>query len=90
MKSIEFDSKVLKKLKLFQKRDPKFYKKIIKQLDLFENNPQHESLRLHKLKGGKTNVWSISIDKSYRMLYTEDGVIYFFDIGTHNQVYRDS
>lgn len=90
MKSIEFDSKVLKKLKLFQKRDPKFYKKIIKQLDLFEKNPQHESLRLHKLKRGKVNVWSISLDKSFRMLYTENSVIYFFDIGTHDQVYRDS
>ena len=89
MKAIDFSPKVFKKLQFIRKNNKKLYKKIIKQLDLFQENPTHKSLRLHKINRKKgENIWSISIDKGYRMLYLEDGTIYFFDIGTHDEVYR--
>lgn len=88
MKAIEFSPKVHKKLQSISEKDAKLYKKIIKQLDLFQNNSGHRSLRLHKINRGEDSVWSISIDKSYRMLFLEDEKIYFFDIGTHDEVYR--
>lgn len=49
----------------------------------------NNSLRLHKLKGKLKNVWSISIDSDYRMLYIDNDCIYFFDFGTHNQIYKN-
>ena len=88
MKTIEFSPKVYKKLQSLRRTDKKIYQKIIKQLDLFQANPHHKSLRLHKIKRGKDNIWSISIDEGYRMLYIEDETIYFFDIGTHDEVYK--
>lgn len=78
--------KELKKIKI---RDQQLAQKIAKQLSLFQINHFHPSLRVHKLTGNLDNIWSISIDKSLRMLYIlEENGAYFFDIGTHNQVYR--
>lgn len=73
-----------------QKNDKKLAKRIQKQIALFEENPKHPSLRLHKLTGSQDNVWSISISKSLRMLYRilDEDSAYFFDIGTHDQVYK--
>lgn len=88
MKTIKFSPAVYKKLQTIQSKDTKLFKKIQKQLKLFKEDPKHKSLRLHKVTREVKNSWSISIDKSFRMIYTEDGFIYFFEIGTHDEVYR--
>lgn len=82
------------RLKDLYQKDPKLVLRIEKQISLFESNPRHPSLRTHKLTGKVGNRWSISINKSLRMVYViveyENGgefVAYFVDIGTHNQVY---
>lgn len=62
---------------------------INKKLKIFLENPQHPSLRIHKLKGKQNDSWSLSINMSIRMLYfINDDVYYFYDIGTHDQVYE--
>ena len=78
-----------KELKKIKTKDIKLAQKIEKQLVLFQQNHLHPSLRIHKLSGNLHNMWSISIDKNYRMLFffDEDGA-YFFDIGTHDKVYK--
>ncbi len=59
------------------------------KLALFQINHQHPSLRTHKLTGNLKNIWSISVDTHTRMLYVlDDEGAYFFDIGTHDEVYR--
>lgn len=73
---------------MIQSKDAKLFNKIQKQLKLFKKDPKHKSLRLHKVTREVKNTWSISIDKSFRMLYMEDGFIYFFEMGTHDEVYR--
>lgn len=70
-------------------KDKKLAEKIQRQIELFESNPSHPSLRLHKLSGSMKNTWSISINVHIRLLYVmyeEDA--YFFDIGTHDEVYK--
>lgn len=78
-----------KELKRIKSRDIKLFKQIQKQITLFTQNQKHPSLRLNKLTGNMKNLWSISIDRNIRMLFIilEDE-IYFFDIRTHDQVYR--
>lgn len=83
----------LKKLKL---KDPKLAAKAEKQLALLAQNPEHPSLRTHKLTGKIEDRWSISITKGIRMVYVgvqvkedKEPTAYFVAIGTHNQVYRD-
>ena len=88
MKEIEFSPQFLKKLKLLRKKNKKLLKKIENQLSRFENNPAHPSLRKHKLKGNLQDIWSISIDSNHRVVYEENDVFYFFDLGTHDEVYK--
>ncbi|MBI2405120.1 type II toxin-antitoxin system mRNA interferase toxin, RelE/StbE family [Candidatus Gottesmanbacteria bacterium] len=72
------------------KKDRKLAKKIQRQIFLFETNPKHPSLRLHKLSGTFDNMWSLSITLSIRMVYRliNQKIAYFVDIGTHDEVYR--
>lgn len=88
MKDIEFHPEVLKKLRIIKRKQPNIYKKIKKQLILFQDNPKHKSLRLHKIKQGGDTVWSISINMSLRMIYKETEIIYITNIGTHDEVYK--
>lgn len=91
MKPLKFSPDVYKKLKEIQLKNVTLHKRIQKQLYLFIKNPRHKSLRLHKIeRRDSLSIWSISIDKSYRMLYKENEVIYFFGIGTHDEVYKRS
>jgi addiction module RelE/StbE family toxin len=81
---------VNKELQRIKHKDKKLIEKIEKQLFLFQSNPKHPSLRVHKLTGKKEFAWSISITMSLRMVYqlVDDNTAYFIDIGTHDEVYR--
>lgn len=89
MRELSFNPLFKKKLKKIQKTDKQLFSKVKKQLSLFQENPKHISLKLHKLKGNLQNLWSIAIDRNYRMLFVDDEIgIYFVDIGTHDEVYK--
>lgn len=81
---------VQQKLLQLHKKDKKLVIKIQKQIILFETNPRHPSLRIHKLTGNLNNRWSISISRGLRMVYVmlEEDIAYFVDLGTHDQVYK--
>lgn len=87
---IEISPDLLKQLRLVKRKDKSLSAKIEKQLLLFQQDPKYPSLRNHKLAGGQRQAWSISINASIRMLYviSENDIYYFFDFGTHDQVYR--
>lgn len=76
-------------MKKIKSKDKLLTERIVKQISLFQNNPRHPSLRTHKLSGGLRESWSISITRSIRMKFTilENGEAYFFDLGTHEEVY---
>ena len=78
-----------KELRKIKSKDSRLAQKIEKQLHLFQQNHLHPSLRTHKLSGNLDNMWSISIDKNLRMLFFLDSSgAYFFELGTHDQVYK--
>lgn len=87
---IKFSPLVDKELTKIKRKDRKLSDRIEKQLTLFVSNPNHPSLRLHKISDSTKDVWSISITMSIRILYTllKEDVVYFFDIGKHEEVYR--
>lgn len=89
MKQIIISPDVKRKLQRLQIKDHKLSQKVRKQLKLFKENPHHPSLRLHKIKRDVKNVWSMSLDGSFRMLYVEsEEDYYFFELGNHDEVYR--
>lgn len=86
---VKLSPKVMKKLRKIRRNDKYLYEKTLEKLEIFRENPQHNSLRRHKLSSKYDGFWSISIDMSMRMVYKEiNDLAYFFDIGTHEEVYR--
>lgn len=72
------------------KKHPELIGQYEKVLKLLEINPQHPSLRLHKLSGKLSELSSVSINISYRIVLNfiiKDDLIILIDIGTHDQVY---
>lgn len=72
------------------KKHPELISQYEKTLKLLEINPNHPSLRLHKLKGKLSELYSVSINISYRIsidFIIEDDKIIPIDIGTHDEVY---
>lgn len=93
---IKFSPLLQQEILHLNKKDKKLVTRIEKQIKLFESNPKHPSLRTHKLTGKIGNRWSISINRSLRMVYIviEDqqkgeSTAYFVALGTHNQVYKN-
>ncbi|HUD09398.1 MAG TPA: type II toxin-antitoxin system mRNA interferase toxin, RelE/StbE family [Patescibacteria group bacterium] len=87
---IKLSPEVVKDLKKIKQKNIKLSERIQKQLYLFSTNPKHPSLRTHKLNANMSNLWSISITMSVRMVYkllSEDNA-YFVKIGTHKEVYN--
>lgn len=82
--SLYFKSKVRK---LVAKNSP-LARKIDQQLKLLLEHPEQGSLRLHKLTGDRKEQWSISVDRSLRIIfqYVPDGIL-LVDIGKHEEVY---
>ncbi len=87
---IKLSPEVIQDLKKIKQKDIKLSERIQKQLYLFSTNPQHPSLRTHKLNANISNLWSISITMSIRMVYKllSANQAYFIKIGTHKEVYR--
>jgi len=87
---IKFAPKIKKSLVKIKSKNPKLFWLIDKQIQLFQSNPKHPSLRIHKLSGKYSDLWSLTITSGIRILYRtpEKDIIYFTAIGTHDQVYR--
>jgi mRNA-degrading endonuclease YafQ of YafQ-DinJ toxin-antitoxin module len=73
------------------KRHPELKEQYRKCLELLEVDPGHQSLRLHKLKGRLSDLYSVSINITYRItlyLIIEEDAIVPVDIGSHDEVYE--
>jgi addiction module RelE/StbE family toxin len=83
VKRIEYSSIFVKQLK---KLPENIIAKAIKKEEVFKINPLHPSLRLHELHGKFRGIWSISINKNYRIIFERqgDGSILFISIGNHD------
>lgn len=75
----------------FLKCHPTLISQYRKAMSLLELDPFHPSLRLHKLEGRMSQLHSISINLSYRVVIhflIADDEIVPVDIGDHDSVYR--
>jgi Uncharacterized protein conserved in bacteria len=91
MFSIIYTASYENKASKFLKKHPEVKSQYIKTLKLLELNPFHPSLRLHKVNINGTEVYSISINISYRItmdFYIENEEIILLNIGDHDAVYR--
>ena len=92
MLKIGFSPSCLKKLKKIKRKQPELFSQISSQLHIFQINPKHPSLRLHKLAGSHQESWSVSVNMSYRLLFyyaseNQEISVVFFAVGKHEEVY---
>lgn len=86
--NIQFSEEVGREFEKIKRKNKQLFRQIEKQIILFQNNPRHPLLRLHKLSGDLDGIWSISISKNIHMTYIqEENIAYFIDIGTHSEIY---
>ena len=80
----------LKRARKFFAKHPQVLQQYEKMLQLLCINPQHPSLRLHKLSGRLKGLFSVSINISYRVVINfiiRNDQIVLIDIGSHDEVY---
>ena len=90
MAEILYTDSYLKRARKFIKKHPELVSQYEKTLKLLEINPNHPSLRLHKLHGKLSELYSVSINISYRIsiiFLIEDDKIIPIDLGSHDEVY---
>ena len=91
MYSIIYTESYEKKAKKFLKKHPELIGQYEKTLKLLELNPNHPSLRIHKVNIQGNEVFSISINISYRItldILIDELEIIPINIGSHDDVYR--
>jgi len=87
---ILYTDSYLKRAKKFIKKHPDLISQYEKTLKLLEINPYHPSLRLHRLRGKLSELYSVSINISYRItifFIIQDDKIIPIDIGSHDEIY---
>ena len=80
----------IKRASKFVKKHPDLISQYKKTLEILEIDPNHPSLRLHSLKGKRKDVYSISINISYRItleFFVTEKEIILVNVGHHDQVY---
>ncbi len=84
----------LRAFKRIIRKRPDFRPLIEKTVRQLAEDPFHPSLRTDKLKGNLSNIWSCSIDYSYRILFEfienpeeKEEAILLLNLGSHDEVY---
>lgn len=86
MYKLVLSSRFKKELEKSVKGNLKLWEKVTKTLHLLSNNINHPSLNLHKLSG--RNNWSVSVSKSYRLVFSiQKNTIFCTNFGKHEEVY---
>ncbi len=90
MADIIFTDSYIRRARKFIKKHPELISQYEKTLELLELNPYHPSLKLHRLRGKLSELYSVSINISFRIsiyfLIDADKIIPV-DIGSHVEVY---
>jgi mRNA-degrading endonuclease YafQ of YafQ-DinJ toxin-antitoxin module len=85
-----YTEKYIKRATKFVKKYSELIGQYEKTLKLLELNSYHPSLRLHKLSGRLSELYSVSINITYRIsinFIVDNDKIIPISIGTHDEVY---
>ena len=88
---IIYTKSYIKRAERFIKKYPKLIGQYEKTLKLLELNPFHSSLRLHGLSGRLSDLYSVSINISFRItleLLISDKEIIPVNIGIYDDIYK--
>lgn len=77
-------------VKQFKRLPKAIQKRALKQELIFKANPLHPSLNTEKLSPKLKQLWSIRVDRKYRIIFrNHPGTsVYFLAIGEHDWIYK--
>ncbi len=86
IRQIIYSKSFAKKLEKFSRKDKE---KILKEINIFWQDPFSSSLKTHKLTGKLKNYWSFSISFNLRIMFQfiKQETVAFIDIGSH-EIYK--
>lgn len=69
----------------FSKLEKELQEEVLEKIDLFRNQANHKSLKVHKLHGNLKNCFSFSVNYDFRIIFTyvNKKEVHLLDIGTH-------
>ena len=76
--------------KQFKRLDHYKQDRVRQALRLFQENPDHMRLRIHKLQGNMSETYSMSADHDLRIIFAYEGkrlVAILLAVGKHEEVY---
>lgn len=85
-----YTNSYIKRASKFAKKHPDLVSQYGKTLKLLEIDPNHSSLRLHPLKGKLKDLYSVSVNISYRItleFFITEKEIILVSVGRHDEVY---
>ncbi len=85
-----YTNSYIKRASKFIKKHPDLLSQYEKTLKLLEIDPKHPSLKIHRLKGKLKDLYSISINISYRItleFFVTQKEIILVNVGHHDEVY---
>ncbi len=85
-----YTNSYIKRASKFAKKHPELISQYGKTLKLLELDPKHHSLRLHSLRGKLQDLYSVSINMSYRItleFFITEKEIILVNVGHHDEVY---
>ncbi len=73
-------------LRQLGKLPPSLQEEAAEKIAVFKRNPQHTSLKAHKLKGKLKGYWSFSVNYKYRIVYEHESknAVALVKIGDHS------
>ena len=76
--------------KRYERLPVSIQKKAEKQEKIFRSNPFHPSLHTEKLEPKNKELWSIRVDKSYRIIFRfiNGNTVLFLTVGPHDWIYK--
>jgi len=78
----KFDKKI-------KKQPVKIQKEFKKRIQVFIQDNNHPTLKIHKLSGPLKDLWSFSLSGDIRVIFDKNqkDVVILIDIGSHNDLY---
>ncbi len=90
--TIRYSREFERNLRKLKKANSSKLKLVLKKIRYFSENPNHPSLRFHRLSGGLKEYFSFSVGANFRIIFSwkSEEEVLFYKLGTHDEVYRQN
>lgn len=77
-------------VRMYKRLEPALKEEVKAKISLFQNNTEHTSLKVHKLRGALENTYAFSVNYKIRIVfeYENKTLVNLLYVGAHDEVYE--